>query len=92
MGYKIKEITDGKKGSLLNLVKIKIFPGETSLAEVGTKITGIFAKDIKCGEPVYVTTEGENYRHVTSEVFGISFKKEKMTIQTRTSIYEQERK
>lgn len=88
---KIAEITDDKKGALVDLVKTEIVEGKTSLAPVGTRIKGVLAKDIELGEPIYIKTEGEDFRHYTSEVMGIAFPngtERKMVITTETSVYE----
>jgi len=89
---KIKEIRDDKEGSVVDLVKTEITKGKTSLAPVGTRIKGILAKDILLGHPIYIKkTEGEDFRHYTSEVMGIALPKGKMVITTETSVYEMKR-
>jgi hypothetical protein len=88
---KIGEIIDDKKGSRVDLVKTKIRMGQTSAAPVGAKIKGVLAKDIQLGKPIYIVTEGDDYRHASSEVISIAFRGKKMIIGTETSIYEMER-
>lgn len=91
MTLAIAKVTDDKKDSFVHLVKTKIKEGKTSKVRVGKVVTGILADDIKSNKPIYIKTSGKNCRPASSKVIRVTFTdlKEKMVVETETSIYEQ---